>query len=100
MKMNEVSATLKPDGTMMIHGHDYSNGRKPLLVWKRWGGILVMRAPSGKCWGGNGMPQVNVPQTFHVFREVSSCHTTSGNTDVVLKELIYFTTRMKKEAKR
>lgn len=75
-----VSAVINADGTMKVHGVDYGNGSRPLLVWKRTRDYLVMKSPGGKYWSGIGM-QAYGPARFNVFRILEQpAGTESSNT--------------------
>lgn len=68
MNLLQQRATVCADGTIVIHGFDYSNGSKPMRVWKRTKTHLVMKVPAGRCWNGNGQPWRSVPIRFCVFQ--------------------------------
>lgn len=84
MSMLTFRATVRPDGTMNVHGVDYDNGRKPLLAWARTDTTLVMRAPGCTSWSGNYQPREYQPVRFYVFKIVR-VHT---NGDLELDQLM------------
>lgn len=63
MSLGTFGGIVRADGTMEVDGLDFSNGRQPLRVWKRTQEMLVMFAPSGKCWNGR-----HVPARFYLFQ--------------------------------
>lgn len=86
MSMLTFRATVRPDDTMIVHGVDYDNGRKPLVVWTRTKDTLVMRAPGCTAWAGNYQPREYQPVRFYVFKIVR----TEKNGDLHIEEIVAF----------